>query len=61
MSFADEIELELTRRIEAASWLVEDARVTDVAAAEWFAMHAEIQSALRDAVVEVARRLDDMA
>jgi hypothetical protein len=58
MSFADEIELQLTRRFEAASRLVEDARV---AAAEWFAMHAEIQSALREAVIEVARRLDDLA
>jgi hypothetical protein len=35
--------------------------VADVAAAEWFAMQTEIQSALRDAVIEVARKLDDMA
>lgn len=61
MSFAEEIELELTRRFDAASRLVEDARVADVAAAEWFAMQMEIQSALRDAVIEVARKLDDMA
>ena len=61
MSFADEIELELTRRFDSASRLVEEARVADVAAAEWFAMHAEIQSALRDAVIEVARKLDDIA
>lgn len=61
MSFAEEIELELTGRFDAASRLVEDARVADVAAAEWFAMQMEIQSALRDAVIEVARKLDDMA
>jgi hypothetical protein len=60
MSFAEEIELELTRRFDAASRLVEDARVADVAAAEWFAMQMEIQSALRDAVIEVARKMDDM-
>jgi hypothetical protein len=60
MSFAEEIELELTRRFDAASRLVEDARVADVAAAEWFAMQMEIQSALRDAVIEVARRMDDI-
>lgn len=61
MSFAEEIELELTGRFDAASRLVEDAQVADVAAAEWFAMQMEIQSALRDAVIEVARKLDDMA
>jgi hypothetical protein len=61
VSFAEEIELELTRRFDAALRLVEDARVADVQAERWFAMQMEIQSVLRDAVVEVARKLDDMA
>jgi hypothetical protein len=61
MSFAEEIELELTRRFDAALRLVEDARVADVEAERWFAMQMEIQSVLRDAVIEVARKLDGMA
>ena len=61
MSFAEEIELELTRRFDAALRLVEDAPVSDVQAERWFAMQMEIQSVLRDAVIELARKLDDMA
>jgi hypothetical protein len=50
MSFAEAIEPGLTQRFDAASRLVER-RVTDV----------EAQAVLRDAVIEVARKLDEMA
>jgi hypothetical protein len=60
MAFGEEIDEELSRRLEDAARLVEDAQVQDVAAARWFAMQLEINTAIKDAIVEVAKRLVEM-
>ncbi|MGO9488701.1 MAG: hypothetical protein ACLQBB_06705 [Solirubrobacteraceae bacterium] len=58
MAFSDELDNELTRRLDAAARLVEDAQVKDVEAARWFAMQLEVNAALKDAIVEIAKRLE---
>jgi hypothetical protein len=61
VGFAEDIENELTLRLDAASMLVNEARIEDDAAARWFAMYLEVSTALKDAILEVAHKLDEMA